>query len=373
MKNFYKILIVGLVLVQGCAKTPVSFKDSSIGKLDNWSEQNFELAYSSFVENCNTIRHKKGTYLHNNKVFGSLNDWKDICREIKSISHNDFKSFIEKHFNLLEVLSQKPSLFTGYYTPTLKGSLVKTSQFSVPLYEKPNDIYTADLGQFYPELKGKKIIARVDEKKNLIKPYYTRQEIDALYAKLKPFIWLESPIDQFFLHIQGSGYVELPNKQVVHVAYAGSNGHDYKAIGRTLIENGWMKKEDVTMQSISAWLKDNPKKQQEVFNTNPRYIFFRKGLGKTTGSLGVPLKEEQSIAVDPHYIPLGIPGFVDTKLTYNNRPFKRMIYTQDTGAAIKGGVRGDIFFGKGEKAELLSGAQNASGSLYVFVPKSIYE
>ncbi|MFT7144741.1 MAG: membrane-bound lytic murein transglycosylase A [Alphaproteobacteria bacterium] len=368
MKNIFKLLTV-LIVLQGCSKDPVSFDESSVDALDNWPAQNFTETYQSFMGNCKVLQKKKGEYLHKNKLFGTLENWKALCHKAEYINNGSIKAFFEDNFALYKVESQKPSLFTGYYTPTLKGSLLKTAQFNTPLYQKPTDLYSADLGQFYPELKGKIIIARLDENNKKFKPYYKRHEIDAFYAEAKPFIWLKSPIDSFFLHIQGSGYIELPDERVVHVAYNGSNGHGYKAIGRTLIENGWMKKEDVTMQSLYQWLESNPEKQAQVFHSNPRYIFFRESNGKTTGSLGVELTEQGSLAVDPAYIPLGIPAFVETTLTYDKTSFQKMLYTQDTGAAIKGGVRGDIFFGKGKKAELLSGAQNNEGSLYVFVPK----
>lgn len=368
MKNLLKVLCIA-ILLQSCGKPPVSFTKTSIDSLSNWSQQNFEASYDSFLDNCKAIRYKKGTYIHNNKLFGLLDDWKILCTKASKLNKSNIKPFYEKYFSLYRVQSKTPSLFTGYYTPIVKGSLTKTTKFNTPLYEKPTDLFSANLEDFYPELKGKRIVARIDKKNNRIKPYYKRSEIEAHYAEAKPFIWLQSSIDSFFLHIQGSGYIELPNKRVVHVAYNGSNGHTYKAIGRTLIANGWMKKEEVTMQSIYKWLQKNPQKQNKVFNTNPRYIFFRKGKGKTTGSLGVPLKAEKSLAVDPAYIPLGIPVFVETELTYNKEKFNKLVFTQDTGAAIKGGVRGDIFFGKSERAELLSGAQNNVGALYVFVPK----
>lgn len=368
MKKSYFFL--SLILTLGaCSKPPVSFQDAEFSDLNGWNGQNFEKSVELFKRNCPSLIKRVSKKSYKLDVFGSASAWEHVCNQAQNVvGHASSEQFFKDHFKVVEVQSQKPSLFTGYYAPIIQGSLVKTIEFSTPLYEKPQDLYTADLGLFDPEFKGKRLIVRVDEKTKRIKPYYVRAEIEDEKHQAKPFVWLD-PVDAFFLHIQGSGYIKLASGDVLHVGYGGNNGHKYKAIGRTLIENKWMKKEDVTMQSLHTWLKENPDKRQKVFNSNPRYIFFREGNGQTTGSLGVPLTEGKSLAIDPNHIPLGVPLYVQTHTTYNQKRFNRMMFAEDTGAAIVGGVRGDIYFGLGEKAEKFAGAQNASGSLYVIVPK----
>ena len=349
--------------LHACAQKPVSFEKASfkdIGGVEIFSENNFA---DRFGKNCHLLakRHKN----QYETLFGTAEKWQNICS--KAVKSSDFADFIESHFQVYEVLSQKESLFTGYYAPYMAGSITKTAVYNVPLHQKPTDIfklYLKDLG-----VKGfdKPFVVRVDSQSKTVQPYFERKNISQSDAK--PLLWLKSEIDAFFLQIQGSGFVKLENGDVFHASYAGSNGHAYRAIGRDLIQRGYLKKEEVSMESIRRVLKNNPQVMSDILNLNPRYIFFRKGDGQVRGSLNVPLKQEKSLAVDPEYIPLGLPVFVKTQRSFDQKAINTWMFAEDTGAAIQGGLRGDIYFGQGEIAGQYAGSQNATGKMYVIVPK----
>ena len=373
-----KVLLVSTFLLSACSEQPtkdtekeslISFEKVGWENLSGWTKDDFKDTQTAFKKSCKTLANKPPLKaVHSDSTFGVYKDWQNVCSQANTQKELTI-SFFEEYFQPYEIKTEEKGLFTGYYSPILKGSVEKSDKFTAPLYSKPKDLYTANLGAFDPKLKGYKIVARVDGQK--LKPYFKRSEIKKSPA-IDPLVYLENTIDSFFLHVQGSGLVELPNKQVVKVSYAGHNGHAYKAIGRTLIENGWMKKEEVSLQSIQAWLQGNPKRRDSILNSNPRYIFFDMQADNLDikGSLGVPLTASRSLAVDPKTIPLGVPLFLDTALSgEENKPFQRLMFAQDTGAAIKGFARGDIYFGIGEKAEKLAGTQNATGVLYVLLPR----
>jgi len=369
-----KVLLVSAFLLSSCSEyiknEPLtSFEKVGWENLFDLSSDDFKQSKIAFEKSCQKLlKQPPQKVVHGNRIFGVYGDWHRVCEKIKNKQELN-ALFFKNNFQPYQVKAEKEGLFTGYYSPVLKGSLKPSKNFTSPLYGKPQDLYTADLGVFDPTLKGYKIVARVDGQK--LKPYFKRQEIKKSRA-LNPLLFLENQTENFFLHVQGSGLVELPDGEIVKVSYAGHNGHAYKSIGRTLIHKKWMKKEEVSLQSIQKWLENNPKRRDIILNSNPRYIFFSMSSDNLDiqGSLGVSLTAERSLAVDPKTIPLGVPLFVNTKLTgATNQNFQRLMFAQDTGAAIKGRARGDIYFGIGEKARKLAGAQNAKGDLYVLVPK----
>lgn len=316
---------------------------------------------------CAKYTRRKGSKnVHRSVIFGTYRDWHRACHALKTAKN--LPKYLYQNFKLYEVTAGENSLFTGYYAPIVEGSWQKTDVYKYPLYTYPKDIYKIDLGKFDASLKGRKIFARVDGQE--IEPYYTRSELEKNLGQKTPLIWLKSEEDAFFFHIQGSGWVNLPNGERVNIAYAGNNGHKYTAIGRTLIQKGYLQKDAVTMDSIRTWLEENPKKKQSVFNSNKRFIFFRKSTNTdVTGSFNVPLVAGKSLAVDPKYIPLGTPLLVSTTATKSSKPLNELMFAHDTGAAIKGGVRGDIYYGIGKLAGAYAGEQNSPGRLFVIVPK----
>ena len=311
------------------------------------------------------------------RVAGRVYDWKVVCRMAAKIGTNDgptdARQFFENWFSAYQVSNQGNSdgLFTGYYEPLLYGSFTKTPRYHIPLYKKPTDLVTAKLGDFKPSLKGQHITGRLRGER--LVPYANRAEIErgALRGKGLELLWVDNPVDAFFLQVQGSGLVQLPSGKIMRVGYAGKNGRPYFAIGRDLVAQGVLTRENVSLQTISAWLGTNPAEARDVMNKNQSYVFFRfiDGVGPI-GSQGVPLTAGHSLAVDRRYIPLGAPLWLDTTdPLMPGLPLRRLVIAQDTGGAIKGVVRGDLFWGSGAQARDGAGKMKQLGRIYILLPR----
>jgi membrane-bound lytic murein transglycosylase A len=285
------------------------------------------------------------------------------------------KSYFKQYFTVYKATNLDGSdsgMITGYYEPLLKGSRTKSAQYPYPLYQKPDDLITVELDSVYPDLKYKRVRGRLVG--NKLVPYYNRAEIETLPSPLKgrEFMYVDDIIDVFFLQIQGSGLVQLDNGEQVHIGYADQNGHTYNSIGRLLVDRGELTLDKASMQGIKNWARNNLEKLRELLNQNPSYVFFRElpaNLPGPLGALGVPILAEKSVAVDPKYIPLGAPIFLSTTEPNSPKPLKRLMMAQDTGGAIKGGVRADFFWGAGNEAGARAGAMKQAGKIWVLLPK----
>lgn len=304
--------------------------------------------------------------------------WQVACDAANVLKNPKNATIIDYLFNYFDVYSAQnvdettKGVITGYYQPLLKGSRKKSDQYLYPLYSQPKDLITVDLGDVYPELKYKRIRGKLEGQK--VVPYSTRAEIDAKPSPLAgtEIFWMNDIIDVFFLHIQGSGVVQLENGEQVQVGYANQNGYAYQSIGSLLVERGELTLEKASMQGIKNWARKNLDKLQDLLNSNPSYVFFRElpvGLSGPIGALGVPIKAERSVAIDPKFIPLGAPIFLSTTAPNSTKPIKRLMLAQDTGGAIKGGVRADFFWGAGDKAGAEAGAMKQQGQIWVLLPK----
>jgi membrane-bound lytic murein transglycosylase A len=269
-------------------------------------------------------------------------------------------------------------LFTGYYEPVYEGSLVPDETFKHPLYRPPDDLIRIDLSLFSEKLKGENIVARIEGKKVL--PYYSRHQIEvegALKGKGLEMAWLKDPLDVTFLHIQGSGRLRLPDGKDLLVHYQASNGRPYRSIGRYMIEKGFLAREQMSMQAIRKYLTENREVLDEVLNYNPSYVFFRQVENGPLGSLGVLLTPGRSVALDPKIFPKGALGFISCQKPHVNdqgiiigwTKFSRFVLNQDSGGAIKGAGRADIFWGSGPYAELTAGHLQHEGDLYILIKK----
>ncbi len=269
-------------------------------------------------------------------------------------------------------------LFTGYYEPIYEGSLFPDETFRYPLYRLPDDLIRIDLSLFSEKLKGENIVARIEGKK--VFPYYSRYQIEAeraLEGKDLEIAWLKDPLDVAFLHIQGSGRLRLSDGKDLLVHYRGSNGQPYRSIGRYMIERGFLRREEMSMQTIRRYLTENPATLDEVLNHNPSYVFFRQVKNGPIGSLGVLLTPGRSVALDPKVFPKGALGFISCKKPSVNdmgdiigwTEFSRFVLNQDSGGAIKGAGRADIFWGSGSYAELAAGHLQQDGELYILIKK----
>lgn len=311
---------------------------------------------------------------------GQFEDWQHVCRlmpEAGSVADNDtVRQFFENHFTPFQILSgdEPMGLFTGYYEASLNGSLTPSQRYHVPLHKRPDDLVMVDLGQFRDHLKGERIAGRVVN--GALRPYEPRADIIAgnwpHTDDEHVLVWVDDPVDAFFLQIQGSGRVLLEDGTTMRVGYAGQNGHPYYAIGRELIAREVLTKETVSMQSIRAWLEDNPQQAAEIMNTNRSYVFFEelKGDGPLGGE-NVALTATRSLAIDRSLLPYGMPFWVDIAPPMEGaQPLQRLMMGQDTGGAIRGAVRGDVYWGYGAVAETLAGHMKAQGRYWVLLPRS---
>ncbi len=286
------------------------------------------------------------------------------------------RAFFQEWFRPYKVsgLEGSEGLFTGYFEPELTGSRRRQNTLQVPVYRVPRDLVTVDLGQFDRKLKGRRIVGRVVGQ-NLM-PYYKRGSIvdGALKGQGLELIWADDTIDLFLMHIQGSGRVSLRDGSVMRVGFAGHNGHLYRSIGRLLIQRGELNPGKASWSHIRQWIESHPREARALLSENPRYIFFRQMDGKgPIGAQGVELTPGRSLAVDRSYIPFGTPVWLSTQWPADpSRPLERLMVAQDTGAAIKGPVRGDFFWGHGEEALRLAGNMKSRGVYFVLLPKSAY-
>ena len=252
---------------------------------------------------------------------------------------------------------------------------MRTAKYSVPLYRVPDDLIVVDLASVYPELSSMRLRGKLQGRR--IVPYPSRSEITSSNVLAgQELVWVDDPVDAFFLEIQGSGRVQLDDCEELRLGYAAQNGFPYAAIGRELLRRGALTKEQVSMASIRDWLEAHPQEAGDVMRTNASYIFFRQLTGEgPLGSLGVPLTPQRSLAVDPLFVPLGVPLWLDTTLPAGvpggARPLRRLVVAQDTGGAINGPVRGDVFWGHGDEAAALAGSMRQPGRLWLLLPRTV--
>jgi membrane-bound lytic murein transglycosylase A len=296
-------------------------------------------------------------------------DWAAPCAQAAlPAAAADPAGFFRRHFAPVEV-GDGNGFATGYFEPELAGARTRSDAFPHPLYRLPPDLVEADLGAFDPALRGRVLRGRVEGRRFL--PYHDRAAIDggALAGRGLELAWVADPHELFFLHIQGSGRIRLPDGQVLRVGYAGQNGHRYVAVGRLLVERGTLPRGQAGMEAILAWMRANPETGRALMHDNPSYIFFRELTGPgPVGSLGVALTPGASIAADPAFLPLGAPVLVAT--TTADGQLTRLTVAQDTGGAIRGANRIDIFFGAGAQARRLAGVQAAPARLVLLLPRT---
>jgi membrane-bound lytic murein transglycosylase A len=288
---------------------------------------------------------------------------------------------IKTYFNLYRTANNRdplPLLLTGYYEPKLQGSRTPSAHFRYPVYGQPDDLLFIDLGKFSPKYPPQKLMGRIEE--NQVIPYYSRQEIDVegrLTGRNLEILWVDDPLKLFFMHIQGSGQVLLEDGTRVKLGYQATNGHPYYAIGRELIRKGAVKPENLSLQFIFAYLKSHPEEQASLLNLNPSYVFFQEVQGGPYGSLGLPITPGRSVAADLKIFPPGGLAWLESwKPIIDNQnqirnwvPLRRWVTFQDSGGAIKGPSRLDLFWGDGEEAEMAAGHLRHQGALYLLIKK----
>lgn len=360
------IIIIGASL-QGCLASKITIRGKNnlklqqveFNQISGWKNDEQKMALIAFIHSCNKFAQmSQEKEISSDLGLITAGDFRDVCEiaeVVKIMDEKQARNFFESWFVpfLVKTRSGKSNgLFTGYYEASLNGSRTKTDTFKYPIYKKPND-----LG---------------------FETYYTRKEINngALAGKKLELFYVDDPVDLFFMHIQGSGRVTLEDGSVIHLGYAARNNNDYTSIGQHLVDQGKISSDKVNAITIKKWLKENPQESENIMNINLAYTFF--GISEdenVVGAQNVPLTPERSLAVDNKIIPYGFPIWVSTSIKNleNNQKesFEKLMISQDTGSAIKGAVRGDIFFGFGQNAENKASLTASSGKYYIFLPINV--
>ena len=340
----------------------IKLKQVDFEKLKNWENDKLDLALKAFSKSCE----KFNKLPEDKKISGSIRgikirDLKGVCSSASAIKSagtdkpNNAQTFFENWFVPYEVSDTKKGkkgLFTGYYEIELHGSNVRTERYRYPIYKRPPDL--------------------VDGAR-----YKTRKQIEngALDGKGLELLYVDDKVDLFFLHVQGSGRIIHDDGRITRVGFSAKNNRPYTSLGRVMIKEGILEKDEVSAESIKSWLYWNPYEADKIMQKNESYIFFDKlDDGYIIGAQGVPLMPERSLAVDKNIIPFGMPLWLETSVENREgekESYNRLMIPQDTGSAIKGGVRGDIFFGHGERAEELASYTSEKGKYYILLPKSV--
>jgi len=359
-------------------------------RVPGWQDDRMAEALAAFLTNCRAIEAMPadtplGGQGEARARGGAPAVWLPACEAAKTVPAGDdaqARAFFEANFQASAILDsgaraapdRAEGLFTGYFDPEVAGSRSPGGKFQSPLLGRPGDLVQVDLGDFIDDMRGRAVVGRVQDGR--LVPYYDRSQIEAgaLARKRLELLWLSDPVDVYFLQVQGSGRVVLPNGKVVRVTYAGQNGRRSVLIGKVLADRGAIPMEQLSLQTIRAWLTAHPAEMAEILDQNPSYVFFReiddlRPDQGPPGALGVPLTPGRSVAVDRTFLPLGAPVFVATTDPITEAPWRRLTIAQDVGGAIRGPVRTDIFFGWGRDAEDRAGRMRKSGTEYLLLPK----
>jgi membrane-bound lytic murein transglycosylase A len=384
------------LMFTGCGifkKRPSEIKKTALIRIDSSAYPDFfdDMDYDG-LENCilgsisylNRVPPTK-TFRFGQEIFNTAHMMRSIEHFLDFIRTKPSKDELIRYIknNYLVYATQgidnpEPVLFTGYFEPVLQGSLNKNTEYQFPIYARPDDLTTIDLSLFSQQFKGETIVGRYIDQR--VVPYYDRKEIEhqgLLEGKVKEIAWLKDRLDLFFLQIQGSGKIYLDNGDVINVHYHGSNGQPYRSIGKLLIDEGKITREDISMQKIRDYLRNHPEEIETVLNYNPSYVFFKVEKDGPLGSLEVKLTPGRSIALDRRLFPPAGLAFIETKKPLINgdgtihkwTAFSRFVLNQDTGGAIRGPSRADLFWGNGPYAEIAAGYMQEFGKLYFLILK----
>ncbi len=357
--------------------TPAFSQIKPIGfdRLSGWQFDALEEAWPAWLRSCKALS-KRGS------------PFEALCAQAQALGTDApggipdrlaVRTYFETHFQPYLVFDprapeRETNTITGYYEPLVRGARSKEGPYRYPLYRVPPDLINVQLETVYPELRPLRLRGRLQG--GQLVPYPTRGEIERQsLLKGQEIIWLDDPIDAFFMQVQGSGRVQLPDGSSMRLGYANQNGHPYQSIGKWLVDKGELSLSQASMQGIKAWLARNPGRQDELLHQNPSLVFFRElpDAGDPTegplGSFGVPLTAGRSIAVDPRFIPLGLPVILNT--AFADGAAQRLVMAQDTGSAIQGPHRADFFFGSGAAAGELAGRMKSQGQLIVLLPQAL--
>ncbi|HTT02296.1 MAG TPA: MltA domain-containing protein [Steroidobacteraceae bacterium] len=374
------VVTIGIIATLiGCSAIPtcppgqaqpakLRYEAAKWSQLPGWDKDELKDAWPALLQSCSAI--------------GVRTEWSSACAAARSAliaTSGDARTFFETYFEPYAVIEQSGShrrdagLITAYYEPLLRGAREASAQFAVPLYAPPPDLLTVELDSMYPELKGKRVRGRLQG--HTVVPYFSRAELAAdpsLHGN--EIVWVADALDAFLLEVQGSGRVQLPTGETIRVRYADENGQPYHSIGRYLVDRGELPLAAADLAGIRQWAAEHPDRLQELLDANPSVVFFRADALTNPeegpkGALGVPLTPGRSIAVDRAFLPLGAPMFLATLQPGSTTPLEHLVLAQDTGGAIRGPVRADLFWGTGSAAAEQAGRMRESGRLWLLWPK----
>jgi membrane-bound lytic murein transglycosylase A len=381
------VAALGALLATGCAVRPpptlppvaapiethAAYEPTLFEMLPATRPEEWSAAWPAFLQTC--------------RALGRRENWRDACRNTESVDPADgraVQSFFATRFDVYRVLSRRlqgthvvddrdTGLMTGYYEPLLRGSRVRSERYDTPLYRVPADLLVIDLASVRPELAHMRLRGKLQGRR--VVPYPSRAEItDGNALTGDELLWVDDPVEAFFLQVQGSGRVQFDDGGMVRLGYGDENGHPYRSIGRWLVDQGELTLDQASLNGIKAWIARNPARAKELLDQNPSYVFFRElPLGDPAagpvGALGVPLTPGYSVAADKRYIPLGAPLLLSTTDPRTGTPIFRPMLAQDTGGAIRGPLRFDFFWGFGNDAGQAAGRQKHDVSAWLLVPK----
>ncbi len=358
-KKLTKVLLI-IFIITSCSYSTdrivrdrgnLKLKRVEYSQLNNWIEDDHKVALMSFLNSCRIFNQMDKNVKVGNKIGNiTAGDFHDVCNiasSIQSANSLQIRNFFENWFVPFEVSGKNGSnlgKFTGYFEPVLDGSFIKDDVYKYPVYAKPSD-----------------------------HERYSRKDIESgvLEGRGLELLYVNDRVELFFMHIQGTGIVRLPNGDSVKLAYAGKNNRPYKSIGQYMISNKVIKNNNYSYDSIKNWLRVNGEGAKYITNLNESYIFFKiSDTDKVIGAQMAELTPERSLAIDKDLLPYGYPIWLEVKSKTNNNEkfYNKLLVTQDTGSAIKGAVRGDIFFGRGSENGRIAAKMNNSGNYYIFLP-----
>lgn len=360
MKISLLLLLTTLFFLACSKKSEILFESmprtylqpTTFESLPSFEDENYKDILNSFINNCNTKRSRK--------IYASLCEEAQRSIDSKSFILNSFQPYL-----ITSIDEKSEGLLTGYYEAELFASKTKSKKYKYPIYTTPKDLINVDLSSIYPELKTYRLRGRLQG--NKLVPYDSREVSKQKGINADVICYTDSKIDRFFLEIQGSGKVVLDDGDSLFIGYDNQNGYKYRAIGRYLVSIGALRLEEISLQSIKSWLEKNPSRVDEVLNYNESMVYFKEREQGATGSLGLALTPKRSIAVDRNFIPLGSMLYMSAKV--GDKEESRIVFAQDTGGAIKGAVRADLFLGSGSEAMEIAGELKSALKLWILMPK----
>jgi len=352
--------------------------------LPDWPQDELDQVWQAFLSNCKGLMRPLAASLTRapraaprvwQPVCAAASQLQDAIQDSISPQTEEIRQFLQTHLRPWRVLDAKgtpaSNTVTGYFEPVIEAARERGGRYQWPLYARPDDLLTIDLGALYPELAGRRVRGKLQGQR--VVPYDTRAQIAASTHPPPVIVWAADPVEAFFLQIQGSGQVRLPDGAQIRLAYLDHNGHPYKSIGKWLVEQGEMTLAQASMQMIRAWAQQHPGRVHELLNVNPAMVFFREEAVSAQalhpkGAYGIALTAQRSIAVDANFVPLGAPVYLASTWPASRKPLRRLVFAQDTGAAIKGAARADFYWGSGDAAGALAGRMKQSGQMWVLWP-----